>query len=399
MTAYLECQDKKKCTGCRTCELICPFNAIMFKQDEEGFIFPQINEEKCKKCGNCTKQCTYFNENYGDLLDKQNVFAVQIKDEEVLNKSSSGGAFTAFANAILDKGGRICGCTLDENFEAKHIFIDNKKELYKLRGSKYIQSDVNNTYIKTKENLENGIPILYVGTPCQIAGLKQFLKKDYDNLILIDLICHGVASEVYFKEYLKYLESKFNSKIIEYKFRDKSKYRWVGFGAYTYIKRNKKRKIYTLPEKDFFFNSYNSGKILRKCCYECKYATTKREGDITIADFWGIEKYHSNIDTENGVSAVILNTKKGKRIFENIKNNINYFPSELEYIINENGNFSKPSTKPLDRDYIFNDLYEKGFDYIAKRYFEKPGIVTKIKRAIPIGLKRTTKNIIRRFSK
>lgn len=394
--AYLNNKNKKKCTGCRACEHICPFNAIDFKSDEEGFLFPTINEEKCKQCGKCTRECAYINGIYGELLEEQEVYAAKIKNEEILYDSSSGGIFTVFANETLNNGGSVCGCILDKNFMAKHIFVDRKEDLYKLRGSKYIQSDVNNTFVKTKEKLEEGNSVLYVGTPCQIAGLKQFLKKDYDNLLLIDLICHGVASPSYFKQYIEYLENRLGCKIIEYKFRDKSKFGWVGFGSYTYSNKNKKIKKYTLPEKDCFFNNYNSGIILRQSCYECKYAKTKREGDITLADFWGIEKYYPKIKTDKGVSVIILNTIKGKKIFENVKPNIDYMTSKIEYIVKENGNIAKPSNKPVERDKLFEDLRKNGFEYISKKYLKKSGIKVKIKRIIPKNVKNIIKKIIRR---
>ena len=240
MIEYIETGNKNVCCGCRSCEQVCPTGALSMKNDSEGFLYPVLDTEKCIGCSLCDKSCPWMNQ-MGQTGQPQ-AYAVKNKNDAVLQKSSSGGAFSALADYVLARNGLIAGCVYDENWNPIHIIAERYETM---RGSKYVQSDTGNTFTQTRELLEQGRWVLYTGTPCQIAGLKQFLKKDYGTLVTVDLVCHGVPSNWLFQEYLSYLRKK--GVISDYIFRDKSKYGWKFSGSYILSKNRKTKKKYTLP--------------------------------------------------------------------------------------------------------------------------------------------------------
>lgn len=389
--------DKCKCTGCRMCEQICPVNAIKMIENSEGFLEPAIIEEKCINCGICANKCPQLNEIKSTRLEEIQVYAAKSKNIEVQKQSSSGGLFSNFVDYIFDNNGIVYGCAFNNDIKAEHIRIESREELCKLRGSKYVQSDIKDTFIQAKQDLENGKLVLYSATPCQIAGLKQFLEKDYDNLITIDLVCHGVPSPELFKKYVKYLEEKYNSKIIEYQFRSKEKNSW---GLNLKIKFDNNKVKYIPMTFDSYYKAFIQGKTYRECCYSCKYANEKRIGDITIADYWGIEKEHSEFYDENGVSAIIINTSKGLQIWNQIKNKIDYVQSSVEKVKNKNHNLNEPTYKTEDRENIYKNLKNKEFkDYIRDDLKFKCEIKDVIKNMIPGNLKRKLKKLKRNIFK
>lgn len=231
MNVYLTTGEKIYCSGCRSCEQVCTQNCVTIEYDNEGFLYPTISKEKCINCGLCIRSCPASKA----VVTKSNlnnpvVYAAWNKVNNILNESSSGGVFSAIASYILKNNGVVFGCSLEDNLVAKHIGIRNEVELYKLRGSKYVQSDTQDTFKQVRNILKEGKQVFYTGTPCQIAGLKSFLARPYDNLITADLICHGVPSPKVFKEYLNMLEKKHGGKVVYFKFRDKEKYGWEGYG-------------------------------------------------------------------------------------------------------------------------------------------------------------------------
>ena len=381
----------KVCCGCRCCEQICPEHAITMEENEEGFLEPVVNEEKCISCGLCLKRCPQLQENSKDKLQIES-YAAQSKNKEELLKSSSGGIFSVLATRILNKNGVIYGATFKDNLNVEHIEISKIEELDLLRGSKYVQSNTLDTFSRVKDNLEKNKYVLYTGTPCQIAGLKQFLRKDYNNLITIDIVCHGVPSPKLFNKYKQNLEEKQKSKITKFSFRDKTKNGW-GLNLkiqYENNKLNNKKHIY-----DSYYKSFLNGDTYRECCYSCKYANLQRIGDITLADFWGIENIKNDFNIKDGVSAILVNTEKGRKIFNECKEDINYMPVSIESVIKENKNLKMPTEKPRIRKTVYNGIDNKSYKKFEKENLQfKIEIKDVVKQLVPKTLKKKIKAIL-----
>ena len=221
---HIEIKKKVDCTGCRACEQICPVKCITMKEDKEGFIFPYVDEEKCINCGLCKKKCPQINYK----LEKRDskVYAVKTKEKSISQNSTSAGIAYILGKYIIQNNGCVFGCTYNDVLEPIQIMVENEKDLEKLRGSKYVFSNTMHTYTQVKDVLEQQKKVLYVGTPCQIAGLKSFLGRDYEELLLVDIVCHGVPSAKIFKKYIEFLEKKYEKKVVNYEFRNKDKARW-----------------------------------------------------------------------------------------------------------------------------------------------------------------------------
>ena len=383
-----------KCTGCRMCVQICPVKAIDMKENEEGFFEPIINKEKCIKCGLCFKRCPQLNDvKVGKKINSHKVFAMKNKNTEEQKNSSSGGVFSVLARYVLENNGAVYGACFDEKLKLEHIRIDKQENLYKLRGSKYLQSNTKNTFELVKNDLNKGVKVLYVGTPCQIAGLKNYLGKDYEELLLVDLVCHGVPSQKLFDKYLTWLKKKNNSSIIEYEFRSKEKKSW---GLNLKVKFESGKERYIPANLDPYYKSFLNGSTYRECCYNCKYAKIERVGDITIADYWGIEKEHPDFYDKNGVSAVVINTNAGFKAFENIKDKVEYRDTEIEKIIAKNKNLQEPTIRNSIRNNAYKDIDRKKFiNYSKKNLKFKKDIKDIIKNLIPIKIKKKIKKIIK----
>ena len=383
-----------KCTGCRMCVQICPVKAIDMKENEEGFFEPIINKEKCIKCGLCFKRCPQLNDvKVGKKINSHKVFAMKNKNTEEQKNSSSGGVFSVLARYVLENNGAVYGACFDEKLKLEHIRIDKQENLYKLRGSKYLQSNTKNTFELVKNDLNKGVKVLYVGTPCQIAGLKNYLGKDYEELLLVDLVCHGVPSQKLFDKYLTWLKKKNNSSIIEYEFRSKEKKSW---GLNLKVKFESGKERYIPANLDPYYKSFLNGSTYRECCYNCKYAKIERVGDITIADYWGIEKEHPDFYDKNGVSAVIINTNAGFKAFENIKDKVEYRDTEIEKIIAKNKNLQEPTIRNSIRNNAYKDIDRKKFINYSKNNLKfKKDIKDIIKNLIPIKIKKKIKKIIK----
>ena len=327
-----------KCCGCGVCEEICPKNAIELKENYEGFLEFNIDNNKCINCGLCIKKCPQLNElKKQEKNNNQRYYAAHIKDNKEILKSTSGGIFAIIAKKIaLNKKYSIFGCGFDENIIAKHMCINNIENLDKILGSKYVQSDTRNIFSKVKEKLDNENKVLFSGTPCQVNALYSYLGNiQYDNLYTIDLICHGVPSPLLFKKYLKWLEKKNKGKVNSYTFRSKDKKSWELLCSYDI----NGKKYYKNDSVDPYYNSFIKGYTYRECCYECKYANKNRIADITLGDFWGIEEEHPNLANNYGNSLIIVNTKKGQELFELIKENIKYEESNYEKASKNNHNY------------------------------------------------------------
>ena len=282
---------RENCCGCAACEQVCPKRCITLKADSEGFWYPKVNAQICINCNLCEKVCPVLNQD--EERTPLKVYAAINKDESVRSKSASGGMFTIVAEEVLNKGGIVFGVLFDEKWNAVFGYTETVEGLDALRKSKYVQAWVGNAYKKVKEFLEQGRLVLFTGTPCQIAGLKAYLRTDYENLFTIDLVCHGVPSNRMFQEYLRSEATKRGALIENLKFRDKD-YGW-GLNARLYYHVGEKTKSIVLPSyESSYYELFLKGEIYRPNCYSCPYANEHRPGDLTIGDFWGIEDEHPN---------------------------------------------------------------------------------------------------------
>ena len=353
---YLDDKDKEKCYGCGACEKVCPKKCVEMQEDEEGFLYPEINISNCTNCDLCRKCCPNKNLFIKKVLLKEpNIYAVlNIQDKEREN-SSSGGAFPLFAYEVLKQKGIIFGATFNKDFVVIHQEAQNEKEMQVFRGSKYVQSNLKDTYIKAENYLKQNRKVLYTGTPCQIAGLYSYLKQDYENLYTMDLICHGTPSPKVFKDYLQYIKK--NNTIKEINFRDKSfgwensKIRITFEQGVAYIESK---------EKDIFYQLFLKNYILRPSCHECKFTKINRESDITIGDYWGVNKHKPHMNDGKGTSLVIVNSKKGKEFFDLIKNNFTFEECTKNEAMQYN--LQNPSIANENREVFFKFYKLDGFE-------------------------------------
>ena len=387
--------NKKHCTGCRMCEQICPVSAIKMIENSEGFIEPYLDKAKCIDCGLCANRCPQLNNVKYNKLNKIKTYAAKNKNVSEQKASSSGGIFSAIANYILENNGVVYGSAFNKEIVVEHIRIVNKEELNKLRGSKYVQSNTKHTFKEVKADLESHKMVLYSGTPCQIAGLKAFLGKEYEKIYTVDFVCHGVPSPKLFFKYIKWLEEKNKSKIKNYEFRNKEKNGW-GLTAKVTFENGKVK--YINSNLDSYYKSFLEGKTYRECCYSCKYSNTDRVSDITLADYWGIENEHPEFYDEKGVSAILVNTIKGKEIINNIKDSIQLEDTTLEKILNKNKNLKSPTQRKKEREDIYKNIENMDFvTYIKNNLKYKRKIKDIIKSIIPGSIKKKMKKIMRRI--
>lgn len=380
---------KEDCTNCKACYNVCPKSAISFIKDEYGFEYPIIDEDKCVHCNLCENICNKIpmtSKMYPISTD-----TMQSKNWELSQNSSSGGIFAQLANYILDQNGIVFGCALEKNekeFIAKHIWIDDKNDLYKLQGSKYVQSNIGNTYKETENFLKEGRKVLFSGTPCQIAALKTYLKKDYENLLCVDLSCEGVPNIQIFNDYIAFLQSKIKHPVVDFKFRYKKDHAW-NTARVVVVVGNERRKIIIPTNKSSYFSLFINCNILRECCYNCKYTGVERVSDITIADAWGIGIEYPNIkekfDIAKGMSLVLTNTEKGKNVLSEIKETIKTFPIDIEKLKQYNHPLRHPSIISNEREYYLEAYKNEGYASLDKKYLinsgiKKLSIIDKIKK-------------------
>ena len=375
--------SKKDCCCCGACVNVCPKSAISIVKDEIGQYYPRINEALCINCEACKRVCDFQKKDENRFGHKVlAAYGAASKDESLIKKSASGGMFAQLAKLFLETGGVVYGAAMlhEDKLRVKHIRIGDIDQLYLIQGSKYIQSDVGNIYQKVKQDLITGKQVLFSGTPCQAAALRSFLQKDYENLYIVDIVCHGVSTAQIFQDYISFLEKKENIKITNFAFRDKS----MGWGLdakYEYLESGQsktKRLYYKLSS---FYKYYEDAAICRENCYHCKYACPTRIGDITLGDFWGIEKNQPDclcenggiLDEKRGISFCLINSPHGAELFEKISSQIDYVESDFETISMQNGNLLK-STSMSDKRNLIIELYKKqGYKAVDHLYWKKVG--------------------------
>jgi coenzyme F420-reducing hydrogenase beta subunit len=387
--------SKQDCCNCSACVNICPQHAIITEADEDGFKFPKIIRELCIECGLCNKVCAFQNRS---LVEKDPLYTYVAvnKNIDVLLSSASGGVFGAIAYLVLERNGVVFGCAYNEEFEPKHISIEHQSDVKRIQGSKYVQSEINTTYSETKKYLNEGRWVLFTGTPCQIGGLNSYLGKEYENLITIDLICHGVPSAEFFKGYINYLEWRLKAKVVDLNFRDKSK-GWGHLEKIIYKKNSTIKKKIIKPYSSYYHSYFLDGEILRESCYVCKYACGSRVGDFTVGDYWGIKDFHPEVPTKNGASVLLVNSNKGKLILNELVNYIDLTTSTFEYARAQNGQLSKPTVKGKRREAILKTWREGGFKKVADEFYKNNRnkiLLIKVKMFVPNTIKRIIKRVM-----
>lgn len=306
-------------------------------------------------------------------------YASYCKDKAIIEESSSGGIFTLIANCILDKNGVIYGAAFNDKLEVVHTRIDTKENLYKLKGSKYVQSLLRESYKNTLNDLNEGKYVLFTGTPCQIAGLKNFLKKDYKKLYTQDIVCHGVPIIKAWNAYKSYLNKEFNSKLKQISFRNKSK----GWENYLVKLELENGKTIKEPFQDnIYMKAFLKNIDLRNSCYNCKYKTKERTSDITLADFWGIKNVCTEMYNSNGTSLMIIQSKKGQELFNSIKDSVIYKNVDLEEAIKFNSAMTKSVEYNKNKKMFFEEIKKNDFEYAVRKYIHKESKKIKIKRIL-----------------
>lgn len=387
--------EKDSCCGCAACMNACPKGAITMEPDEYGFLYPKVNEKFCEECGLCKSVCAFQNNEAASSEPLATYVAVN-NDHSILSKSSSGGLFGALASLAFEQKGVVFGCAWNSRIEPLHVCIDNPKDIEMLQGSKYVQSSINDAYAEVKKYLEKGRHVLFTGTPCQVAGLNAFLKKKYSNLITADLICHGVPSAAFFKGYIEYLEVKLKGQVIDFKFRDKSK-GWGYTGKVLYRKNGLTKGKSISHFTSYYYNYFLKGDIFRDSCYKCKYAGSSRQGDFSMGDYWGIENVHPEVDKNNGVSALIVNSKKGISLIEGLKIYLNITNSTYENARAHNDRLIKPMELGDRRNKILNTWLEGGYMAVAGEFQREYFLANSFKRILPEPVKYLIKKILRKI--
>ena len=351
-----------QCCGCEACANSCPKSAITMKYDSEGFLFPQIDNDKCINCSICVKSCPVLNiaQLQENQTNKPLAFAAFNKNTDIRIHSSSGGLFTAFAELFLNNGGYVCAAAFDNQSHLRHIITNKQDDLAKLRGSKYVQSEISNCFTKIKKLLDKNTPVLFCGTPCQAAGLKAFLKKDYSQLLILDIICHGVPSPKVFEKYIQDITSDKMTDDIQ--FRNKEN----GWRNSAFVIRSKNGVLKTPLAKEPFIQSYMQHLFSRKSCKDCKFAVLPRCSDITIGDFWGIEKCLKEMDDGMGTSAIIINNQKGNDFFLRIKKHIKIKKNDIKNISRGNPNYLGKNTFHINRE-----VFMKNFSKLSNHPLEE----------------------------
>lgn len=355
----IEALEKRFCTGCAACYNKCPAKAIKMQLDLEGFFYPQINSKECIDCGVCAKVCPELNlTKTEEMLHKEGACYATMANDEIRAISSSGGMFTLLAEEIINQTGAVCGASYTGDYMyVNHTIIEDIVDLGKLRGSKYVQSSIGDTYLKVKDILEQGRKVLYVGCPCQISGLYHFLGKRYEYLYTADLVCHGANSVTAYQSYIK--EVAKGRQVKEVNFRDKTIYGWSTPTTIYFSDGS----VYNAAWNESKWNDgFLKGIINRKCCATCHYAQRNRISDITLGDFWQIHRWDKSCNDWKGTSLVLVNSEKGQEIFEKVRDRMKLCKeAPLDFAVQYNGQLVRPNKAHPGRKFFFHHLNKDGY--------------------------------------
>lgn len=373
--------DKSHCCGCSACVQRCPKQCITMAEDEEGFLYPQVDTSKCVDCHLCEMVCPVINQD--EARTPLEVYAAKNSDDDIRLKSSSGGIFTLLAEQTIKDGGVVFGACWDKDWNVKHDYIDNISDLQRFRSSKYLQSVIDDNYLKAEQFLKTGRKVMFTGTPCQIAGLKHFLRKEYDNLLAVEIICHSVPSPGVWQQYLttRLHTLKWNkSDIRNISFRDKK----TGWKTYSFVIENKDGNSFIeLSSKNAFMRGFLADLYTRPSCHACPAKQLRSGSDLTLGDFWGIESLMPEIDDDKGVSAIIVNSDKGKQVLHNI--NVELYEVQYDELTTRNPTLVKSFPIAPKRTEFFKEdgsTFEEKVKRLAKKPFSMKTLAYRIVRKV-----------------
>ena len=386
MRDHINIEKLENCCGCAACVNACPTDAMRMCEDNFGYVYPNVDEEKCIKCGRCSEICSFTLSRKGEN-PCSNIYIGRCKNKEALEESSSGGIFSALAESVLKCNGVVFGAAWNKDGLVEHICVKSKEDLVKLRGSKYVQSNIGIIYREVKKFLGVSVPVCFVGTPCQISGLKSYLGRPYEQLLTIDIVCHGVPSQKLLGEDLKYISQKYKINPALVKFRDK---KW-GWGTKGSVSDGNKTIKYNAINSPYYFY-FLRGELYRPSCYNCRFPSEGRQGDVTIGDYWAVDASEEQKlgDARKGISCILVNTEKGKQWIEKSMVTLQIIPSTIERISVKNGQLvecSKPTNEHVD---LMKGYKNKGYASIVEKFEKKKKdrILLQIKSMIPSKIKR-----------
>lgn len=386
------CHDQ--CSGCGACAFVCHQNAISFFPDREGFLYPEIDADKCVECGKCVKSCP-VNVQDGCSIPVH-TYAAVAKERELLKNSSSGAIFAVLAKHVLAEGGYVFGAAMHEDYVVRHICISDISQLHRLQGSKYVQSDMTGVYEKLSELLQSGMTVLFSGTPCQVTGVQQAMKGiATGNLITVDIVCHGVPSPLFFREHI----AAAYGDVEDVRFRYRTKYELNCF-AMGYFKNGEKHLVQP-TDKDAYYACFSSYVGLRESCYSCRFANPARPGDLTLGDLGSHALYENMLGDDRALSLLAVNTEKGHALIEVCKDAIDSTEADYSAEVKINKQLSAPVKRPEGRDAFYGELFESGYsEAVARKYGKKTSAKEMLRNMIiyhvPQQTRKRIKKIIRK---
>ena len=364
----IEIQEKSQCCGCAACQQVCPKGCITMKPDEEGFLYPKVDKAACVDCHLCENVCPVLHSPEERTNENQRGYLVQIKDERIRKESTSGGSFTAIASWVIERGGVVFGASLDiRKKEVAHRWVDTADGLSLFRNSKYVQSNIGNSYKETREFLKKGRWVCFSGTPCQIEGLKCFLRKDYERLVTVDVVCYGIPSPGMFRDYLSWQQQRIGGRFTKMLFREKRlSYNYTSVSIFN---DQSDKDYHSGVERDKFMRSFFSDMNVRPSCYDCHFKKRYRVSDFTIWDCYDVKAFSKHFD-EEGTNRMLVHTEKGEHILEAIKNDIRWEEyKDLDYFIADETAMVKSVRKPRQREAFFDDYARMDYGELMDKWF------------------------------
>ena len=387
--------DQNHCTGCSACASVCPKGCIRMEADGEGFLYPQVDESNCINCGKCEKACPVLSFHAPVTDGFPLAHAACNQDDAVLASSSSGGVFTALAERVIKDGGAVYGAAFRKDISVAHMRAETLDEIAAFRGSKYVQSDCSDTFTAAKKDLEAGRPVLFSGSPCQIAGFRQFLGKDYEKLLLVDTTCHSVPSPKVWAKFLTDTESQYNSKICGINFRDKR----TGWEKYQMcIQLDDGRELLYPRSQNPYMEAFLRGLISRRSCAHCPFKGQNRASDLTLSDFWGVQTAFPEAYQKEGTSLVLVQSEKGHAAFSAVCDQLNAKPTDVTAALQGNPAYYVSSVPHARRDECFGKMDQQPFSALVEQCLAPtPGEIARMKweQSLPFRAVRKAKRIIR----
>jgi len=367
------------------------------EKNEEGFLFPQVNGDLCIDCGKCLSVCSINNSPKFSEQSLNEIYAFQADAYDLLMESTSGGLFPVLANYVVKQGGVVFGATYNDEMSVVHSCAETENDIKKFHGSKYVQSELGDTFKSVEAYLKQNKLVLFSGTPCQVNGLNFFLGKEYDNLITVDVICYGIPGQLFFKKYIELVESKENAKVIDFKFRDKHKYGWSHTVVIRFKDDNGKvySKIYGNEYNNLWYRAWKHSDCLRECCYNCELISKKRVSDFTIGNFWGIEEVSDSFNIKKGVSLLAVNNKQKFDFYDELENSGIIETQDRTMLEKYQHGLSTRKIRTSKRDSFYTDVAGGYMDMINSLY--PIGLKDKIMFSVPIKFQKTVIGIAKKI--